>query len=141
MSFLQDVVLFCGRAGEFWTEDLREAIEDEVGRFLLLEHHSICGRREENLLAEHVCRVRKQGYKRQHKEDDPGLARREHFEILSIDLRLENLSNWCSVACNDTDIVEQKTGDICESSEPVPIHSLNEELSNNNVHDQSKCDA
>ena len=57
------------------------------------------------------------------------------------DLGLEDLSYRCCVATDHADIVEQKTCNVDNAREPVPVASLDEEFADDDVHDEGEGDA
>ena len=66
---------------------------------------------------------------------NPGFTVSKDQPILSIDLGLEDLSDRTRVSTNNTEIVEEQTGNIDDSCNRVPVACLDEQLACDDLHD------
>ena len=120
---------------------ISETVIEIVRLLLLSKHHSISGCREKDLLNEHVSRIRQEGHEREYKQHNPRLAWVHHEEVLSVDLRLEYLSDRRWVTPNNAQVIEEQTCYVHDTGQPVPIDWLNKEFADDNVHDECEGDA
>lgn len=141
MTLFKSLKIAVGVILQLRDKDLGEAVIEIVWVAILPKHDCICWCWEEYLLAEHIGNVWEECDPRQDKKDYPGLSRRDNHDVDSADLWLEDLGHGRRAASKDANIVEEKTEDVGDGHEPVPVHRLHEKLEHDGVHDQGKRDS
>jgi len=120
--------------------DFVKAIVDIAGVTLLLQQDSVSRRGEEDLLAEHVGNIRKQGDSGEHNEADPRLTRCDYVEVLAVELSLDLRGHEVDVEDDHTAVVQQEANCTRSHTQPVPEHCLEEQFEDDDVDDEGEGD-
>jgi len=120
--------------------DFVKAIVDIAGVTLLLQQDSVSRRGEEDLLAEHVGNIRKQGDSGEHNEADPRLTRCDYVEVLAVELSLDLRGHEVDVEDDHTAVVQQEANCTRSHTQPVPEHCLEEQFVDDDVDDEGEGD-
>ena len=108
---------------------------------LLLEHYSVRGSGEEDLLGQDVGHIGQQSHCREHNQTDPCFAGREDVVVLAIQLWLDQGRHEVCVEHNDASVVHKQASETCDGTQPVPEDGLQEKLEHDDMDDQGESDA